>query len=579
MENGADPEIEASITGGDVLVQALFMEGIEYVFGIPGGEFIPFFEALDRWGPDHGMHYINVRHEQAAGHMADAYARVKGKPAVACGTVGPGFLHLLPGIAPAWADNVPMIVVHPQQDLKFEDLNRLQGGVDQLAMARPIVRYQKHVSDPNRIALAVQKCFKELYGRCPGPVELEIREDALAALVDPFGAKLLPPWRYRCTEPPAANPASIKKACDLLVKCSRPLIISGGGVTASNRWDLLQTLSITYNIPVVTTVMGIGTMSTEHHTYLGATLGGAAALKAAHEADLFLALGTKFSFTMGYGKPPIWNPDAKLIQVDIDPQALGKNRPIDAGIIGDCGVVLGQILDELDTRQTGQIFEPGWNSSLRREREVALAASVSKFASEKVPIEPRRLIADLTAVMGSDDILVVDGGDIAVMTIADIDAVKPRSPRTVVQSIGLGLLGTCIPYAIGAKLAAPDKRVFAITGDGSFLFNVQELDTAMKYDVPFVCVVADNSCWGMIKNMEKEQYKDREPFCVDLQSDYAKIAKGFGCYAERVDVPAEIVPALQRAVESGKPSVIHVPIRFVTPPGGAMLRAFRELKF
>ncbi len=565
--------------GGDALVQALHSEGITHVFGIPGGEFIPFLEAVDRWGVKRGMRYINCRHEEAAGHMADAFARVTGKPAVACGTVGPGFLNMVSAITAAAWDNVPMLVVHPQQGPKFEDHHRLQGGLDQLAILKPVVKYQKSISDPNRIIWAVQKCFKELFCGKPGVVQLELREDALHAQVEDYGRVVLPPGRYRATEAPAAHPASVKNAADMLLAAKKPVIVSGGGVTASGAWAALRTLASDHDMPVMTTVMGIGTMSSDHPKFVGATLGNAGTMKAASQGDLFLLLGTKLSYVMGYGKSPLWNSDAKVIQVDIDPLMIAKNRPVDLGIIADAGVFLEQLLAELKARKAGAISEQGWTKALQDERAAGIAASRGKLESDKTPIEPRRLIAELTSFMEPDDILCIDGGDIAVLTLGDIDVMKPRAPRTVLQSIGLGCLGTCIPYAIGAKIAAPEKRVFGITGDGSFLFNVQELDTAMKYCTPFVIVIADNCKWGMIENNEMAKYKKREPFCVDICSDYVSIAKGFGCHAERVENPADIKPALQRAVDSGRPAVLQVPIKFVSPPNAKLMLAFSKMKF
>lgn len=563
--------------GGEALARALHAEGFTHVFGIPGGEFVSFLEALDRLQPELGIMYVNVRHEQAAGHMADAFARVSGRPAACCGTVGPGFLNLVPGLAAAAWDNVPVLAIHPQQGPKFEDHHRLQGGIDQLAILRPIVKYQKSVSDPNRIAWAAQKCFKELFSGRPGVVQLEVREDAFHATVEDYGRVVLPPARYRCTAPPAGNPDLVEKAASILSRARKPLIVSGGGVTAAGAWGALQGLSMAHGIPVITTMMGIGTMSTSHETYIGATLANSGVMKAAREADCFLLLGTKLSYVMGYGKSPLWNEAAPVVQVDIDPQMIGKNRPVDVGIVGDAGVVLRQLASAMDKARPA--VDPDWVPSLRKEREAAIEGSKSKFTSSKVPIEPRRLIADLTGFMEPEDVLCIDGGDIAVLTIGDIDAIKPRAPRTVLQSIGFGHLGTCIPYAIGAKLAKPGSRVFAITGDGSFLFNVQELDTAIKYCTPFVVVIADNCRWGMIENNEKSKWKKRDRFCVDICSDYVSIARGFGCHAERVEDPADIVPALQRAVASKRPAVVQVPIKFVTPPSGSLLLAFKDMKF
>ncbi|MHA1683488.1 MAG: thiamine pyrophosphate-binding protein [Promethearchaeota archaeon] len=570
---------EEVLHGGDILTRALHAEGVEYVFGIPGGEFVPFLEALDRWGPGHGMKYVGVRHEQAAGHMADAYARVSGKVAVACATVGPGIVDLIPGIAPAWADNIRMFVFNPAQDKKFEDHHRLQGGIDQIAMLKPIMKYQKHLADPNRVAWAVQKCFKELYSGRPGPVQLEIREDAMRAVVEDYGQVILEPARYRVMDPPAGNQKSIKSAVDVLLGSKKPLILSGGGVASSGSWDILQKLSVDFGIPAMTTIMGVGTISTDRETYIGSSINGNSQSKAAREADVVLALATKFPYTVGYGKSPLWGADAKLIQVDIDPQMIGKNRPVEVGILGDVGVVMQQIYDELISRGATKFADASWLPSLQDARKMDVDMFKKKASKEKIPITPERVIGDLLDFMEPDDILCVDGGDIAVMTQPWVDYMGPRAPRTVLQSIGFGHLGTCIPYCIGAKLAKPDKRVFSITGDGSFLFNVQELDTAIKYDVPFVIVIADNCSWGMIKNAEKRAFKKRDSFYVDICSDYVKIAEGFGCYAEHVEKPADISPALQRAVDSKKPAILQVPIKFVSPPGANIMASLGKLKF
>jgi len=574
-----DTNTEQEFTGGDALVRALHAESIDYVFGIPGGEFLPFLEALDRWGTQNGMHYINVRHEAGAAHMADAYARVSGKPAVCCGTVGPGFLNMIPGIVAAAADNIPMIVIHPQQSLKFEDQHRFQGGIDQLSMLAKIVKYQKHETNPNRIIMTVQKAFKEIMAGRPGVAQLEFREDALYADVEDYGRKILKPEQYRAILPPAGHPDAIARACDFIQNAQKPLIVSGGGVIASNSWEKLRKLSLDYGIPCITSFMGCGAMSSNHDTFIGTTLSAGGAQKAARECDLIILLGTKLAFEMGYGKAPLWNSDARIVQVDIDPFMIGKNRPVDAAILADVGVVLDQIVSELERRGVGQISAPDWLPSLKQERSIAIESLRPKLESTKTPIEPHRLIADLTSFMNPDDILCVDGGDIAVLTVNDIDFMKHREPRTVLRSTYLGQLGTCIPYAIGAKLAKPDKRVFAITGDGSFLFNVGELDTAIKYCIPFVVIIADNCKWGMIANREKSEFKKREPFCVELCSNYVNISKGFGCYAEHVEDPAEIQPALQRAVDSELPAVLQVPIKFVMPPGTSMLQAFGNLKF
>jgi len=576
-------ETRPPINGGEMLVKALEAEGIEWVFGIPGGEFLPFLEAIDRM--ETRITYIGTRHEQACGHMADAVARVTGKPAVACVTVGPGVTHLIPGVDSAWADNIPMLVIHPSQGPKFVDHHRLQGGVDQLTLLQPLVKYQKHIADPNRVVWAAQKCFKALFNGRPCPVQLEVSEDAFYGEVEDYGQVMFPPQRYWSLEPPAGNPKLIEQACDILRKAQRPLLVSGGGVTMSGSWDTLHKLSLDFDIPCGTTFMGIGTMSSNHPTYVGATIGSPGLLKAAREADVIVALGCKFSYVMGYGKAPLWNPDAQIIQVDVDPQMIGKNRPVALGILGDVGVVLQQLYDCLQRRKAGRVSDTAWLPSLLEARKQGIESLRAKMTSDRQPILPQRVIHDLLDFIEPNDILCIDGGDTATFTISQIDFTKPRDPRTVLMSVGMGHLGTAIPYAIGAKLAKPDQRVFFITGDGSYLFNIHELDTAVRYNTPFVGVVMDNYAWGMVKNRIKSQWgRKRSSFCVDLPeteecSNYVRITQGFGAYAERVTTPAEITPALQRAIDSRKPAVIVVPVELAEPANASILRSLGKLKF
>lgn len=571
---------EIPFHGGEALVRALIEEGCPYVFGIPGGEFIEFLEAVDRREHTKGdIHYIGVRHEQTAANMADAFSRVSGKIGVCCATVGPGLADLVPGVAPAYFDNIPILIIHPQMSDKFDEHHRLQQGLDQLTLLKPIVKYQKSIKDPNRIIWGAQKCFKALYSGRPGPVQLEVIEDAFHSIVEDYGQVVLKPHQYRSVNPPAANPSDIKTAVDILLKAEKPLIVSGGGVTSSQGWEILRKLSIEFRIPVCTSVMGIGTMSSNHPTYIGATLAGGGVFKAAAESDVVLALGTKFSFNLGYGKPPLWNVNAKLIQIDIDPQMIGKNKPVELGIVADCRVVLEQLYEEMK-RRNPPLYSEKWLNDLIKERASAIEMAKGKLTSDKFPIHPLRLINELTDFMDPEDIICTDGGDITAFLLTHIDFVKPRAPRTYLNSVGFGHLGVGIPYAIGAKLAKPQARVFCLSGDGSVLFNIQELYTASTYKIPFVVIVADNCSWGMIKNNEQSIWRKRMPFCVDLpESNFVKIAEGFGCYGERVDEPSQIKPALQRAVDSNKPALIHVPIKSVSPEGSKLLKMFKSLKF
>ncbi|GAG92040.1 unnamed protein product, partial [marine sediment metagenome] len=279
----------------------------------------------------------------AAAHAADAWARVTNKPGVCFGTVGPGATQLVPGVAAAWSDNIPMIVLVPQVNSKFADSFTLQGNLDQVTMFKPITKYQKSVRTIEEVPDAVQKVFREATSGRPRPVLLEIYEDAFLSQKEEDEIPIMSPDQYRCIEKPAVSNELIEKSLDMLLKAEKPLIVSGGGVSRAEGWDELQELAEYLKIPVITTIMGIGTISSKSESFIGTTIAGVG-LKAAPEADVILALGCKFSYIMGHGGEPFWKNSQKMIQVDIDPGIIGRAKPITLGVVCDCKQFLKQIL-------------------------------------------------------------------------------------------------------------------------------------------------------------------------------------------------------------------------------------------
>jgi acetolactate synthase-1/2/3 large subunit len=279
-----------------------------------------------------------------------------------------------------------------------------------------------------------------------------------------------------------------------------------------------------------------------------------------------MSFGAKWDYTILYGAPPIWNPNAKIIQNDIDPEMIGRNRKVSVAIIGDAKAVLHQLLAEMEkSLPKEKITEwTEWNTYLADIRKNDALAIQKLLKYEKLPMKPERLAYEVLDSIKHDSQLVIDGGDIAVFTFGLISNF-PRDPRTLYFPLTMGHLGTGIPHAIGAQIANPDKQVVVINGDGSFMFNVQELDTAVRLNLPIIIIVANNCAWGMIKSKQKGEFKKR--YCdVDLPpTNYAEIAKGFGCYGEKIEKPEDIKPAIQRAIESKKPAVIDVDIAFETP--------------
>ncbi|TFG15128.1 MAG: thiamine pyrophosphate-binding protein [Promethearchaeota archaeon] len=558
------------INGGDVLIKCLLQEDIKYLFGIPGGQFLNMYDAVYRWGREKGINTILFRHEQAAAHAADAYARVTNKPAICFGTVGPGALHLVPGVGTAWSDNIPVIAIVPQVNSKYADSFTLQGNLDQVTMFKPITKYQKSIRKLEEIPDAIHKIFREATGGRPQPVLLEIFEDAFLDEIEEEKILILPKDNYRSISKPAIDEHLIKESLKLLLSAEKPLIVSGGGVMRSAAWNELQEFAEYLQIPVITTVMGLGTISTKSNCLIGVTIGTNATMQAAGQADVILSLGCRFSYSMGHGQPPIWNPAQKMIQVDIDPSIIGRNKPISLGIVGDCKIYLEQMLQEV--KKTKKIEKREWLEYLNQLRQTHIASTLKKASKDKIPILPERMIKDVFEFMDEDAILIGDGGDIVFFMAMQMDIHKPRAPLSTLIPVGMGHLGVTVPYGIGAKLAEPDKQVISISGDCSFMINIQDLETAVRLGLKnLIFVIGNNNAWGTIKSGQKLVCKKRY-IDVDLpEFDYAVCAKGFGCYGEVVTDPTQLKSALIRAKSSNKPAVLDVKIAFDTPDGIKLL--------
>jgi len=551
------------IHGGDVLIKCLLEEKVKYMFGIIGGHFLPMFDAIHKWGREQGINTVMFRHEQAAAHAADAYARVTNTPGVCFGTVGPGALHLIPGIGAAWSDSIPVIAIVPQVSSMQEDSFVLQGGLDQITMFKPITKYQKTVRNIEEIPDAVQKIFREVSGGRPQPVLLEILSDVYFQRIEENKISIIPSDQYRAIAKPAVDHGSIKKVVDLLLSAEKPLIVSGGGVLRAEAWSELQELAEHLQLPVMTSIMGIGSLSNQSNCFIGTSIG-SATYQATTRADLILALGTKFSHTLALGKAPVWKDTQRLVHVDIDPSIIGRSKPITLGIVADCKQFLMQILEEV--KKTKKIEKREWLENLIAKRHKKKSIYTSKASKDNIPIVPQRLVKEVYDFMDDDAILINDGGDITYYALESVNMYKERKPLTTLQAVGMGHLGTSIGYGIGAKLGKPDKQVISISGDGSFMMNIQDLETAVRLGLKnLIFVVANNDCWGNIKSGQKLAFGERY-IDVDLPDcNYGKIAESFGCYGEQIADPREINSALKRAKNSGKPAVIDVKIKFDPP--------------
>lgn len=549
-------------TGGDLLVKALVAENVRFIFGVPGGQLLPIYDAIYQWGREQGIDTIMMRHEQAAAHAADAWARVTGTIGVCMGTVGPGATHMLPGVATAWSDSVPVLVITPQVTIDQMDIGFLQGDLDQLAIYRPVVKYQKQILTTERIVEFVQRAFREAYSGRPRPVHLDIPYDILAGKTEKE-IVCAEPCHYRPLSNPSGDPGLVEQALTALLNAEKPLIIAGGGIVSAKAEKELHEFVEYLKMPLTATVRGCSAILRGASCYIGGPgVSSPNVLTAISQCDIALALGTRFGPSLVLGMSPPWPKDLPIIQVDIDPIEIGKNRPISLGILGDCKLVLQQML-ELVKKQKPRVEKVSeWLNSLKESRAKYLTSKQRLMTSNEVPIRAERLIHEINQFLDEDAIVILDGGDIMAYAYEQIQIDRPRK---VLQSVGMGHLGTSLPYAIGAKLAAPEKQICTISGDGSFMINIQELETAKRYNLPFICVIANNGCWGMIKSGQKIGYKKRFIDVDFTPTNFAIIAQGFGCHGEQVTDPNEIRPALQRAKDSKGPAIVDVVIKFTTP--------------
>jgi len=563
----------ARLTGGEVLKRYLVQENVRYVFGVPGDQLYPILDAIYK---DERINFISMRHEAAAAHAADAWARTTGEPGVCLGTVGPGAANLVGGVYPAFADSIPMIVITAQNQAwrSYPDHGSMQA-LDQISLFKAVTKWNALVSHWSRIPELTQRAFRIATSEKPGPVHLDFTSDILFKTGDEDEIKVVHPSSYRSMERPVGDPSLIDQAAMMLVKAKLPLIHAGGGVLRSGASKELIELAEYLQAPVTTSVSGRSSIPEDHPLCLIPASPGTGALVAQVEADVVLLVGGRLGDIEMWGQPPMaWGDPSqqKFIQIDISSDMIGLNRPVDIGIIGDAKSTLRVLLETIK-KYTSRKGERDSLKSYKQVEKSWLEEYEKLSRSDSIPIHPLRLIREVRKFFPRDAITIVDGGNTAVWCMYLNRVYEPNTYLSCVSGDS-GHLGAGIPYAIAAKLAVPSKQVYCITGDGAFGFNIQELETASRLKLPVVFIVANDCSWGMIKSGQTLAYSKRY-IGVDLSDiRYDKVAQAMNCYGERVVEPSEIKPALQRAVDSGLPAVLDVEIdREVIPPDFEVLAA------
>jgi acetolactate synthase-1/2/3 large subunit len=555
----------ADMTGGELLLRCLKEEEISVLFGVLDGSFNPFLARLD----DYGMRFVNARHEAAAAHMAEAYARIRGGPAVVIGGIGPGASNMVSGVITAFAEGSPLVVLSGQRrrNIIYPDRGGSFQNVDLLGLYKPVTKWSAGVRDWRRLPELIRRAFREATTGRPGPVYLEVPEDVMRGSGDPAAVEIWPASEYRAGRPGAADPALVDRAAEMLVAAERPLLHAGTGVSWSAAWDEFVALA-DHLAAAMTASLGARGVIPENHPRYFHPLNRDALEAARSEADVVLAAGGRLGELDNWGRAPSWGDraDQRLIQVDVDPAAIGLNRPVTLGLVGDARATLAALLAAVRERSGPRQEHAGFARyrALTREWQEQIAVALN---AEEGQVNPGRMVQMVREFFPPESITVMDGGNTSLWTATFHPILAPRS---YVYTAKFGHLGTGLPYAIGAKLAAPDQPVCLITGDGALGFNVQELETARRYGANVVVVVSCDQGWGMERSSQLFAQMGGTVACDFVETRYDQVARAFGCHGELVSHPDELRPALERAAGSGKPALVQVlvdPMNNLAPPG------------
>jgi len=573
----------AEITGGELLLKCLHAEGVRYVNAITDGTYMMVIEAIERLGDGLGMQLVVPRHEAAAAHACDAYTRVSGQPAVVMACAGPGAANLVAGIMCAQAEGSPVIAITTTRRSEISDSYFRQGGVQvshHLDVFKPAVKWNGKVDHWSRIPDMVRHAFRVATSGRPGPTHILIPEDIISTKGEETSVAIWPPEQYRVMEGPPADPALIQKAAQMLVDADLVNIHCGNGSERAGAGDEVLQLAEHLGCPVTHTIRAMGIIPATHALCFHPTC--LSRIAANGQADLVLAVGSRLGELNMWGQPPMFGePDKqRLIQIDTEPANIGLNRPVDMPLVGDAKKILAQLLTAVKDL-TGKREPHAKVAELRmvqdewqKELDEAVADRTRK------PMLTGQILAVCNDYFDDDAIFVMDGGN---TTLWDIHYHVPRKPRSVIYSMNYGHLGTGLPYAIGAKMAYPDRPVYCVTGDSAFGFNIQELETAVRNKLPVIMIVAVDGAYGMEKTAQQRQFgREAAWFGHDhAPVRYDQVGVAMGCHGEFVETADEIRPALERAVASGKPAVIHAavdPDANVEPPGNWLWAAARTGK-
>ena len=558
------------MTGAKILMECLKREGVDVIFGYPGGAVLDLYHEMTNH-PE--INHVLVRHEQGAAHAADGYARASGKVGVCIATSGPGATNTVTGLATAYADSIPMVCITGQVHTHLIGNDAFQE-VDIVGITRPCTKHNYLVKDLSQLARIIREAFHLARSGRPGPVLVDFPKDLMTKKVEFVWPEEVHMRTYNPTYKPNLN--QLRRVADLIFESNSPVVIAGGGVISSNTSELLTEFIETYKIPATATLMGLGAVSTENPLYIGmlGMHGTYTANKAINNADLIIAIGCRFDDRVT-GRLDKFGKKAKIVHIDIDPTSIRKNVEVDVPVVGHILPALQELKEILASKTEANPINfkekhQSWLDVLYGWRK----AHPLYYLAQKDALRPQQILEAVRHILNDEYIITTEVGQNQ-MWAAQFLAFK--KPRTLITSGGLGTMGYGLPAAIGAQMAYPDKTVIDVAGDGSIQMNIQELMTAVANDLPIKILILNNKYLGMVRQWQEFFYeKNYSHTNMMAQPDFVKLAEAYGAEGYRITNKEELSTILPKALSSKKAAIIDVMVEreenvYPMVPAGAAL--------
>ena len=571
-------------TGGEIISKYLIKEGVKYIIGIPGHGNLALVDAIFK--DKDKFTFIQPKQEMAGVHLAVGYYRVTGKPLPVITSIGPGAINTAIGLADAYVDSMPVLVITGDTHVYMRGKGVLQEiersrDSDMPRILEPISKRTWQVSTVNQLPTIMQRAFNQMMTGRRGPVHIDLPMDVQAEAI---GVEIPEPLERRATGKTLGDPKFIKEAAELLMGAKRPVLFLGGGIVTAEAFNEIKVLAEKLGSAVVSTMMAKDAFPNDHPLFCwaagskGTTIG----LKMTSESDVILAIGCRFAdeTASSYKEGVSFSiPPSKLIQIDIDPHEIGKNYPVSVGIIGDAKACLQQIIEELGDYSV-DYKNSEYFKEMQEEKKKWFEFLAENTDDSKVPVMISTVLSEIRKFFERDAVIITSSGNVQAQMIQELEFYEPK---TCLTAGGFSTMGYSVPAAIGAKLGSidigkPERQIVALVGDGDFMMTISELSVAVQLGLSNIFfIVLNNHGWIAIKDLQQAAFGEDRGYGTSFEDkngntyspDFAKIGDAFGCYAEKISKKEEIIPALERAKNSGKPSVIEIEVQREFPYTGS----------